>query len=59
MAYRRENKAQILLIIHHNDKNQRIYFWSAAKYNWASQITEVGLKKELEQWKSPFPQSGQ
>ncbi len=34
----RENKAQINLIIHHNDTNQRIYFWCAAKDNWASQI---------------------
>ncbi len=33
--YRRENKAQIPLIIHHNEKTQRIYFWCAAKYNWA------------------------
>ncbi len=33
---RRENKAQIPLIIHHNEKNQRIYFWCAAKDNWAS-----------------------
>ncbi len=51
---RRENKAQILLIIHHNDKNQRIYFWCAAKDNWASQINEVALRKELEQWKCPI-----
>ncbi len=29
----RENKAQIPLIIHHNEKNQRIYFWCAAKDN--------------------------
>ncbi len=28
---RRENKAQILLNIHHIEKNQRIYFWCAAK----------------------------
>ncbi len=48
---RRENKAQIPLIIHHNEKNQRIYFWCAAKDNWASQISEVALRKELEQWK--------
>ncbi len=57
--YRRKNKAQIPLIIHHNEKNQRIYFWCAAKDNWASQISEVALRKELEQWKSPFPPSGQ
>ncbi len=56
---RRENKAQIPLIIHHNEKNQRIYFWCAAKDNWASQISEVALRKELEQWKFPFPPSGQ
>ncbi len=56
---RRENKAQITLIIHHNEKNQRIYFWCAAKDNWASQISEVALRKELEQWKFPFPPSGQ
>ncbi len=45
---RRENKAQIIFIIHHNEKNQRIYFWCAAKDNWASQISEVALRKELE-----------
>ncbi len=56
---RRENKALIPLIIHHNEKNQRIYFWCAAKDNWASQISEVALRKELEQWKFPFPPSGQ
>ncbi len=56
---RRENKAQIPLIIHHNEKNQRIYFWCAAKDNWASQISEVALRKELEQWKFQFPPSGQ
>ncbi len=33
---RRENKVQILLIIHHNEKNQGIYLWCAAKDNWAS-----------------------
>ncbi len=47
----RENKAQIPLIIHLNEKNQRIYFWRAAKDNWASQISEVALRKELEPWK--------
>ncbi len=47
----RENKAQIPLIIHHNEKKQRIYFSCAAKDNWASQISEVALTKELEQWK--------
>ncbi len=41
---RRKNNAQIPLIIHHNEKNQRIYFWCAAKDNWASQISEVVLK---------------
>ncbi len=56
---RRENKVQIPLIIHHNEKNQRIDFWCAAKDNWASQISEVALTKELEQWKFPFPPSGQ
>ena len=56
---RRENKAQIPLIIHQNEKNQRMYFWCAAKDNWASQIGEVALRKELEQWKFPFPPSGQ
>ncbi len=56
---RRENKAQIPLIIHHNEKNQIIYFWCAAKDNLASQIREVALRKELEQWKFPFPPSGQ
>ncbi len=57
---RRENKAQIPLIIHHNEKkNLRIYFWCATKDNWASQISEVALRKELEQWKFIFPTSGQ
>ncbi len=56
---RRENKAQIPLIIHHNEKKQRIYFWCAAKDNWASQISDVALRKEPEQWKLPFPPSGQ
>ncbi len=55
---RRENRVQIPLIIHHNEKNQRIYFW-AAKDNWASQISEVALRKELEQSKFPFPPSEQ
>ncbi len=50
-----ENKAQIPLIIHHNEKNYNIFL----KYNWASQISEVTLRKELEQWKFPFPPSGQ
>ncbi len=36
--YKEENKAQIPLIIHHNEKNQRIYFWCAAKDNLPSQI---------------------
>ncbi len=56
---RRENKVQISLIIHHNEKSQRIYFWCAAKDNWASQISKVALRKELEKWKFPFPPSGQ
>ncbi len=56
---RRENKAQIPLIIHHNEKSQRIYFWYAEKDNWASQISDVGLRKELEPWKFIFPPSGQ
>ncbi len=56
---RRENKAQIPLIIHHNEKKQKIHFWCAAKDNWALQISEVALRKEVEQWKFPFPPSGQ
>ncbi len=55
---RGENKAQIPLIILHNEKNQRIYLWCAAKDNWASQISEVYLRTEQEQWKFPFPPSG-
>jgi len=43
------------LIIHHNENKQRC----AAKDNWASQIREVALRKKLEQWKFPFPPSGQ
>ncbi len=50
---RRENKAQIPLITHHND-NLFIYI-----SDWASQISEVALRKELEQWKLSFPPSGQ
>ncbi len=38
----------------HNEKNQRVYFWGAEKDNWASQISEVALRKELELWKSHF-----
>ncbi len=43
---RRENKAQIPLIIHYNEKN---CIFCTAKDNWASQISEVALRKELEQ----------
>ncbi len=43
------NKAQIPLIIHHNEKKQIIYLWCAAKDNWTSQISEVALRKEQEQ----------
>ncbi len=46
----RENKAQIPLIIYHDEKKLRIYFWCAAKDNWASQMSDVALRKELEQW---------
>ncbi len=56
---RRENKDQIPLIIQHNEKTQTIYFWCAAKDHLASQISEVALRKELQQWKFPFPPSGQ
>ncbi len=42
---RRDNKAQIHLIINLNEKNQRIYFWCAAKDNWVSHISEVALRK--------------
>ncbi len=52
------HRNRIPLIIHHNDKKQIIYFWCAAKDNWASQISEVALRKELEQWKFKFPPSG-
>ncbi len=44
---RRENKAQIPLIIHHNEKKQRIDVWFAAKDDWASQISEVALRKYI------------
>ncbi len=54
-----QTKSPNSTFIHHNEKNQRIYFWRAAKDNWASQISEVALRKELEQWKFPFPPSGQ
>ncbi len=56
---RRKNKAQNPLIIHNNDKNQIIYFWCAAKDNWAAQISEEALRKELEQWEFTFPPSEQ
>ncbi len=49
-----ENKAQIPLIIHHNEKKLIIYFWCAAKDNGASQISEVALRKELEAVKIPI-----
>ncbi len=52
---RREIKAQIPWITHQNEKKQRIYFSCEAKDNWASQISEAALRKELEQWKIPFP----
>ncbi len=55
---RRENKAQIPFIIHHNENKNKIDFWCAAKDNWASQMSEVALRKELEQRKFPFPPSG-
>ncbi len=52
--YRRESKAQIPLIIHHNEKGQRIYFWCAVKDNWASQISEVTLRKRARAVKIPI-----
>ncbi len=56
---RSENKVQIRLIVHHNEKKQIIYLWWAEKDNRASQISEVVSREELEQWKFPFPLSGQ
>ncbi len=35
-----------------------IFFWCAAKDNWASQISEVALRKEPEQWKPHFHHQG-
>ncbi len=56
---RRENKAQIPLIIHCNENFFIIiYFWCVSKNNWGLQISEVALRKELEQLKFPFPSSG-
>ncbi len=43
---RSENKARIPLIIHHNEKNHRIYFWCAAKDNLASLISR-GVTRHL------------
>ncbi len=40
-------------------ENPKNIFWCAAKDNWASQISEVALRKELEQWKFPFLPWGQ
>ncbi len=53
---RRENKAQIPLIFHHNEKKQK-YISDVQKLS--SQISEVALRKEVEQWEFPFPPSGQ
>ncbi len=39
---------------HHNEKKNYEYFWCATKDNWASQISEVALRKELEKWKPNF-----
>ncbi len=50
---RSENKAQIPLITHHNEKNQIIYLWCAAKDNWASQISEAAFKKRTKRVKIP------
>ncbi len=36
-----------------------LYIIVGPKDNWASQISEVALRKELEQGKFPFPPSGQ
>ncbi len=38
---------------------QILYIIVGPKDNWASQISEVALRKELEQGKFPFPPSGQ
>ncbi len=47
---RRENKAQLPLIIHHNVKKNKEYFSDVQqKIILASQIREVALRKELEQ----------
>ncbi len=54
----RENKGQIPLIIHHNEKNKEYISDVQQKDNWASQISEVASRKELDQWKFPFPPSG-
>ncbi len=57
---RRENKGQIT-----NEspitmrKKLRIYVWCAAKDNWASQISEEALTKELEPWQFILSPSGQ
>ncbi len=40
-------------------KNKEYISDAQAKDNWASQISEVALRKELEQWKFTFPPSGQ
>ncbi len=54
---RRETKPKFL-IIHHNEKKQLIYLWCAARDNWASQISEVALRKELEKKHSHFHHQG-
>ncbi len=35
------------------------YIYDVQQDNWASQISEVALRKEQEQWKFPFIPSGQ
>ncbi len=49
---RRENKAQIPLIIHHNEKKQIIFFWCATKDNWQKHLWS-GYKKRARAVKIP------
>ncbi len=56
---RRENKPKFPSSSSQWKKTSNDIFWCAAKDNWASQISEVALRKELEQWKSTAPPSGQ
>ncbi len=63
----KEEKALVIRSPHLDSNSQSLDYESDSltirprlpQNNWASQISEVALRKELEQWKFPFPPSGQ